>query len=72
MACIGTLKVNYNENNPKRSVFRLHDNVVAPVKISQSLGVDIFKDMRFDAWALQTLIHRIENNMNNTKKNEVM
>ncbi len=72
MACVGALKVNYNDNSPGWSVFKLYDNVVAPVKILQSLGVDIFKDMRFDAWALQTLISRIENNMNNTKKGEVM
>ena len=70
MACVGTLTVNYNDDDPRWSVFKLHDHVVAPVKILQTLGVDVFKDMRFDSWALQTLIHRIENNRHYNKKGE--
>lgn len=32
------------------------------MKILQTLGIDVFKDMWFDSWALQALILRIENN----------
>lgn len=42
------------------------------MKILQTLGVDVFKDMRFDSWALQTLILRIENNKDENKEGEVM
>ena len=42
------------------------------MRILQTLGVDVFKDMRFDAWALQTLILRIENNMDDIKLGGLM
>ncbi len=67
---VGSLKVDHQKKI--WSIFKLHENVVAPIRILQTLGVDIFKDMRFDAWAIQTLILRIENNMNDNKEGEVM
>ena len=42
------------------------------MRILQTLGVDVFKDMRFDACALQTLILRIENNMDDIKLGGLM
>lgn len=60
VACVGTLNADYQK--PTLSFFKLFDNIIAPTKILQFLGVDIFTDMRFDSWALQTLFVRIENN----------
>ena len=60
VACVGTLKADYDKDFP--SYFKLFDNIIAPTKILQTLGVDIFTDARFDPWALQTLFLRIENN----------
>lgn len=60
VACVGMLKADYQKQ--VLSYFTLFDNIIAPVKILQTLGVDIFTDLRFDSWALQTLFLRIENN----------
>ena len=60
VACVGTLKADYLK--PVFSYFKLFDNIIAPTQVLQTLGVDIFTDMRFDSWALQTLFLRIENN----------
>ena len=70
VACVGSLKADYQKQ--RWAMFKLHVNVVAPVKILQLLGVDVFRDMRFDSWAIQTLILRIENNMNENKEDQVM
>ena len=48
--------------NDALSSFTFYENVVAPTKILQSLGVDIFADVRFDPWVLQMLFLRLENN----------
>lgn len=58
--CVGTLKADFQKE--VLSYFKLFDNIVAPIQILQTLGVDIFTDARFDSWALQTLFLRIENN----------
>lgn len=60
VACVGTLTADYQK--PVLSFFKLFDNITAPIKVLQILGVDIFTDMRFDSWALQTLFLRIETN----------
>ena len=60
VSCIGTLKSNYDNAVP--SNFRLFDNIIAPIQILQTLGVDVFTKLNFDSWALQTLIMRIDNN----------
>ena len=65
MACVGTMQVGYGKGT--RSCFKLFDNVIAPVEVLQSLGVDIFTDRRFDSWAMQTLFLRIENNRHGVK-----
>lgn len=59
LACVGTLKADYQQQ--VLWYFRLFDNIIAPIKVLQILGVDIFTNMRFDSWALQTLFMRIEN-----------
>ena len=58
--CVRTLKANYD--NVSLSKFTLFDNIVAPIQILETLGVDIFTNLKFDSWALQTVITRIENN----------
>jgi len=60
VAGIGTMQAGFGKRDP--SFFRLLDNVIAPTKILQTLGVDIFADRRFDSWVIQTLFLRIENN----------
>lgn len=60
VSCVGSLKSNYDNAVP--SNFRLFDNIIAPIQILQTLGVDIFTKLEFDSWALQTLIMRIDNN----------
>ncbi|KAI9821266.1 MAG: hypothetical protein M1827_004002 [Pycnora praestabilis] len=60
VACVGSLMADYFRKVP--SYFRLYDNIIAPLKLLQTLGVDIFTDTRFDCWALQTLFMVIENN----------
>lgn len=37
-------------------------NIVVPQRILLTLGVDIFKDLRYDTWVLQTIWARIRNN----------
>lgn len=70
MACVRTLKITYEKQT--WSIFKFHDNIVAPIRILKILGVDVFKDMRFDSWALQTHILRIENNMINNREGGVV
>ena len=60
VSCVRTLKANYD--NVSHSSFTLFDNIVAPIQILETLGVDVFTDLKFDSWALQTLIMRIERN----------
>ena len=60
VSCIRTLKANYDNVSPSK--FTLFDNIVAPIQILETLGVDVFTDLNFDSWALQTLIMRIERN----------
>ena len=60
VSCVRTLKANYD--NVSLSRFSLFDNIVAPIQILEALGVDIFTNLKFDSWALQTIITRIENN----------
>jgi len=61
LPCVATLTANLNSD--KVSFFRLQHNVTTPLKILQTLGVDIFANSRFDSWVTQTLFMRIENNM---------
>ena len=58
--CVRTLKANYD--NVSLSKFTLFDKIIAPIQILETLGVDIFTDLKFDSWAIQTVITRIENN----------
>ena len=58
--CIESLKP--NNDSVVSSTFRLSSNVIAPIQILGTLGVDIFTNLNFDSWALQTLIMRIEDN----------
>lgn len=65
VASVGTMHAGYGKQNP--SYFKLMDNITAPIKILQTLGVDIFTDRRFDSWVMQTLFLRIENNKQGIK-----
>ena len=58
--CIESLKPNKNSVVP--STFRLSYNIIAPLQILETLGVDIFTNLKFDSWALQSVIMRIEDN----------
>ena len=60
VSCVKTMQAGYGKGC--QSFFKFLDNVIAPTRILQSLGVDIFADRRFDCWAVQTLFLRIENN----------
>lgn len=60
VTCVNTLDAGLGKNAV--SSFTFYENVVAPTKILQSLGVDIFTDVRFDTWVLQMLFLRLENN----------
>ena len=60
VTCVNTLDAGLGKNT--LSSFTMFENVVAPTKILQSLGVDIFTDVRFEPWALQMLFLRFENN----------
>lgn len=42
--------------------FSLERDVMWPFNILQGIGVDIFKDMEFDMWVIQTIQSRIRNN----------
>lgn len=61
LPCVATLTASYH--NDTLSFFRLQHNVVTPIRILQTLGVDVFVNSRFDSWIIQTLFLRIENNM---------
>ena len=58
--CVRTLKANYD--NVSLSKFTLFDNIITPIQILETLGVDVFTNLKFDSWAIQTVITRIENN----------
>ena len=64
VGCVNTLKPNYESQVP--AYFKLFDNIIAPLKVLQTLGVDVFAESRFDSWVLQTLFWRIENNKQGT------
>ncbi|KAL8793033.1 MAG: hypothetical protein Q9195_004344 [Heterodermia aff. obscurata] len=60
VTCVNTLDAGLGK--VALSSFTFFENVAAPSKILQSLGVDIFADVRFDTWILQMLFLRLENN----------
>ena len=41
------------------NLWTFRNNIVIPNKILQQLGVDIFQDLRFDTWALQSVLTRL-------------
>lgn len=46
----------------RRVVFDYQRNIVRPHKLLQALGINIFEDLRFDTWVLQTIQFRLNNN----------
>ena len=58
--CVRTLKANYD--NVCLSKFTHFDNIVAPIRILETLGVDVFTNLKFDSWVLQTLLTRVQCN----------
>ena len=56
---IARLVPNYSEGNRKWS-FTI--NCTQPIRILQQLGINVFKDRRYETWVLQTIWARIANN----------
>lgn len=52
------LTTNYN----KKTNFSLSTNIIEPIEILKALGVDIFSNVRYDSWVVQTVLARIEVN----------
>ncbi|KAI9768745.1 MAG: hypothetical protein M1840_004740 [Geoglossum simile] len=44
------------------SSWSMHGNIVAPIQILQAFGIDVFTDLRYDTWVLQTMWWRAKNN----------
>ncbi|KAI9872954.1 MAG: hypothetical protein M1830_001029 [Pleopsidium flavum] len=42
--------------------FSITQNIIKPIKILPRLGVDVFVELRYDAWMVQTKWNRITNN----------
>ncbi|KAH0543120.1 hypothetical protein FGG08_002546 [Glutinoglossum americanum] len=40
----------------------LHGNIYAPIMILEAFGINIYTDLRFDTWVLQTMWWRFKNN----------
>jgi hypothetical protein len=51
----------YSSNYP--ALWSFNGNIIQPIKILQALGVDVFTDLRYDTWVLQTIWWRMKNNM---------
>jgi len=43
-------------------LWSLSNNIVTPIKILRQLGIDVYSDMRYDTWVLQTVWARVINN----------
>ncbi len=43
-------------------LWSLSNNIVTPIKILRQSGIDVYSDMRYDTWVLQTVWARVINN----------
>ncbi|KAF2808955.1 uncharacterized protein BDZ99DRAFT_463806 [Mytilinidion resinicola] len=43
--------------------WRYHDDIIYPIHMLQTLGIDVFADLRHDTWVIRTMYMRILNNM---------
>ena len=59
---IASLTPNYESADDVSRRWSLESHVDVPQRILTTLGVDIFKDLRYDSWVLQTIWARIVNN----------
>jgi hypothetical protein len=59
---IAALTANYESDDELGRRWSLASNVDVPQRILTTLGVDIFKDLRYDTWVLQTIWARMVNN----------
>ncbi|KAI9780163.1 MAG: hypothetical protein M1839_007000 [Geoglossum umbratile] len=57
---IARLMPSYGSNHP--CTWNMHGNITAPIQILQALGIDVFADLRYDTWVLQTIWWRSKNN----------
>ncbi|KAI0128449.1 hypothetical protein BJ170DRAFT_721102 [Xylariales sp. AK1849] len=57
---VNYLSTNYNDNSKYAWSYLM--DIILPNRILQTLGVDIFADLRFDTWVLHTLHLRMTNN----------
>ena len=42
--------------------WNIRGSIITPIKILQTLGIDVFADLRYDTWVLQTIWLRCKNN----------
>jgi len=59
---IAGLTPNYESGEDVSRRWSLETHVDVPQRILTTLGVDVFKDMRYDTWVLQTIWARMKNN----------
>ncbi|KUJ11523.1 uncharacterized protein LY89DRAFT_786439 [Mollisia scopiformis] len=59
---IAALTANYESDDRISRRWSLAFNIDVPQRILTTLGVDIFKDLRYDTWVLQTIWARMTNN----------
>ncbi|KAH0553372.1 hypothetical protein GP486_006557, partial [Trichoglossum hirsutum] len=61
LPAIARLMPSYDADHP--SGWLMQGNLVMPIRILQALGVDVFADLRYDTWVIQTMWWRCKNNM---------
>ncbi|KAI9865457.1 MAG: hypothetical protein M1813_002347 [Trichoglossum hirsutum] len=61
LPAIARLMPSYESDHP--SGWIMQGNVIMPIKILQALGVEVFADLRYDTWVIQTLWWRCKNNL---------
>lgn len=44
------------------TIFNWMDHIVTPTNILTALNIDVFKNLDYDTWVLQTIRHRLQNN----------
>ena len=59
---LARLTPSYGGPSARLIIFNFVNHVVEPTSILQKLGVDIFADVRYDTWVLQTIRCRLQNN----------
>ncbi|KAF2489827.1 hypothetical protein BU16DRAFT_165183 [Lophium mytilinum] len=50
--------------------WRYHDDIIYPIHMLQTLGIDVFADLRYDTWVIRTMYTQILNNVNGEDEEE--